>query len=392
MTVRFLRDIVDVWKRQKLNWRTVVTRQVFNRFFNEMTLQYNDIYIRELGASAVQLGAVNSASGLGTTLISLPLGYFQDRYSIRRIYQLGIGILVLVPLLYAVADRWDFIVPAILISGLCMGLGSCGVICDLSLPNEDRATTIAAFLVTYFGGLTKEGIRPLYWIQFVAQILLFIYVIRKMTDVDRPCRSRGSINPIEDFKEVFRRGTATKRWLLFLSTNMFTMTMTAPFKNPFVYEVKGANPFVIGGITTAMILVEAIFSTPLGRWADRIGRKKMFYTLTPLYCLSHLILVFAPSPEWLLLAGFLMGFKMLSYVAYGAMTPELVPGDCMGRWRGLIGLCTGLASIPGPIIGGLVWENLGPMWVFIIPIFVELFIQMPLLYTVPETLHNSKIN
>ena len=70
MAVRFLRDIVDVWKRQKVNWRTVVTRQVFNRFFNEMTLQYNDIYIRELGATAVQLGAVNSASGLGTTLIT----------------------------------------------------------------------------------------------------------------------------------------------------------------------------------------------------------------------------------------------------------------------------------------------------------------------------------
>lgn len=409
MVVQFLRDIVDVWKRQKLNWRTVVTRQVFNRFFNEMTLQYNDIYIRKLGATAVQLGAVNSASGLGTTLISLPLGYFQDKYNIRKIYQLGIGILVLVPMLYAVADKWEFIVPAILISGFCMGLGSCSVICDLSLPNKDRATgkalcegigalptllspTIAAFLVTSFGGLTKEGIRPLYWIQFVAQILLFIYVIRKMTDIDRPCRSGGSINPIEGFREVFRRGTATKRWLLFLSTNMFTMTMTAPFKNPFAYEVKGAGPFIIGGITTAMILTEAIFSTPLGRWADRIGRKKMFFILTPLYCLSDLILVFAPSPEWLLLAGFLMGFRMLSYVAYGAMTPELVPGDCMGRWRGLIGLCTGLASIPGPIIGGLVWEHLGPMWVFIIPIFIELFIRMPLLYTVPETLHNSRMD
>jgi hypothetical protein len=32
------------------------------------------------------------------------------------------------------------------------------------------------------------------------------------------------------------------------------------------------------------------------------------------------------------------------------------------------------------------------MWVFIVPIFVEFFIRMPLLYTVPETLYKSKMD
>ena len=382
---------------------------MFNRFFSQLTMQYNDIFIRGLGASALELGAVNSASGLGGTLISLPLGYFQDRYSIRKIYLLGISILTLSPLLYALAYRWEFVIPAIFIAGLCQRLGSCVIICDLSLPNEDRATgkalcegvgalptllspTVAAFLLTLFGGMTVEGIRPLYWIQFAAQVLLVVYAATKMVEMERSPRKTKSLNPIEDFREVFRRGTATKRWLLFLATNFFTMSMMTPFRYPFAHEVKGAGPFVIGGITTAMILAEALFAAPLGRVTDRVGRKKMFYVLTPIYCLSYVIFVLAPSQEWLLLAGFLMGFRMLSYVAYGAMTPELVPRDCIGRWRGLIGLCLGLASIPGPIVGGWIWENLGPTWVFIVPIFVEFLIRMPLLYTVPETLHNSKMD
>lgn len=407
MAVGFLRELRDVWRRQHLNWRTVVTRQVFNRFFNQLTMQYNNIYIRGLGASPVELGAVNSASGLGSTLISLPLGYFQDRYSVRKIYLLGIAVLTLSPLLYAVAYNWVFVVPAIFISGLCMRLGSCVIICDLSLPNEDRATgkalcegigalptllspTIAAFLVTLFGGMNVEGIRPLYWIQFVSQILLLAYVALKMTEMERPMREEESLNPIDDFREVFRRGTATKRWLLFVSLNMFTQTMLDPFRYPYAYEVKGVGPFIIGGITTAMILTEALFAAPLGRVTDRIGRKKMFYMLTPIYSLSYVIYAFAPSPEWLLVAGFLMGFRMLSYVAYGAMTPELVPRDCIGRWRGIMGLCLGLATIPAPIIGGLVWENLGPVWVFIIPIIIDLFVRMPLLSTVPETLNRDR--
>ena len=409
MIVSFIRELRDVWRRQNLNWRTVVTRQVFNRFFSQLTMQYNNIFIRDLGASALQLGAVNSASGLGSTLISLPLGYLQDRYSVRKIYLLGISILTLSPLLYALATSWELVIPAILIAGLCLRLGSCVIICDLSLPNKDRATgkalcegvgalptllspTIAALLVTFFGGMNVKGIRPLYWIQFVAQILLVFYVALKMVEVERPVRKSKSINPIEDFREVFRRGTATKRWLLFLATNYFTMSMIDPFMYLFAHEVKGAGPFIIGGITTSMILAEALFAAPLGRITDRIGRKKMFYFLTPIYCLSYIIFILAPSQEWLIIAGFLMGFRMLCFVAYGAMTPELVPRDCLGRWRGLIGLCLGLASIPGSIVGGLIWEKLGPMWVFIIPILVEIFIRMPLLYTVPETLHNSNID
>lgn len=407
MVIKFLRELRAVWSRQHISWRTVVTRQVFNRFFNQMTMQYSNIYIRELGASPLELGTVNSASGLGSTLISLPLGYLQDRYSIRKIYLLGIAVLTLSPLLYAVACSWEFIVPAILISGLCLRLGSCVIICDLSLPNEDRATgkalcegigalptllspTVAAFLVTLFGGMIAEGIRPLYWIQFAAQILLVVYAALKMTEMERPERETKSLNPIEDFREVFRRGTATKRWLLFVSINMFTQSMIAPFRYPYAHEVKGAGPFIIGGITTAMILTEALFAAPLGRVTDRIGRKKMFYMLTPVYSLSYIIFAVAPSPEWLLVAGFLMGFRMLSYVAYGAMTPELVPRDCIGRWRGIIGLCLGLATIPAPIMGGLVWEHFGPAWVFIIPIVIDVFVRMPLLSTVPETLKRDR--
>jgi MFS family permease len=405
MAISFLRDIRAVWRRQHLNWRTVVIRQIFNRFFNQMTEQYSNIYIRELGASPVELGAVNSVSGLGSMLISLPLGYVQDRYSVRKIYLLGVALLTMVPLLYAVAYRWEFTVPAILISGVGVRLGSCVIICDLSLPNEDRATgkalcegvgalptlfapTLAAVIITWLGGMNAEGIRPLYWMQFVVRLVLFAYVALKLIEVVRlPLES--NMSPLTDFQEVFQRGTAVKRWLLFLSLNMFTSSMMTTFRYPYANEVKGAGAFIIGGITTTMILTEAIFSTPLGRLADSIGRKRLFYMLLPLFSLSNILFVLAPSPAYLLLAGLLLGFRMLTGFAYGSMTPELVPRDCIGRWRGLIGLCTGLATIPAPIIGGLIWEYLGPQWVFIIPTLIDLFVRLPLFYTVPETLNRK---
>jgi len=388
----FVGELKEVWQRQKKNWRTVVTRNIFNRFFNEITLQYANIYITLLGATPIQLGAVNSALGFAQAFISPPLGIIRDRYNIRKIFLAGVALLV--------------IALAILISGLGMMIGSCVIICDLSLPPQDRATgkalcesigalptilapTAAALILTYLGGITIRGIRGLYWIQFVARIILFFYVYRNLTDIEREPRVTENGNIVADFREVFARGTAIKRWLLFMTLNMFTMSMLTTFRYNYAFEVKGATQFILGGFATAMLVTETLFSTVIGRFADKIGRKKAFYILTPFFSLANLVLIYAPNPYWLLVAGFLMGFRMIAGFSYGSMTPELVPSDCIGRWRGLVGLVTGLASIVGPIVGGWIWESFGPEWIFITIIVIDVMIRLPLLYSVPETLKNK---
>jgi MFS family permease len=406
MAAAFIKELGVVWARQKRNWRTIVTRQIFNRFFNEMTVQYANIYITLLGASPVQLGMVNSALGVAQSLISIPLGLIRDRYNLRKIYLFGVALLIFVPLLYALAPGWQLIAVAVLISGLGSMVGSCVIICDLSLPPRDRATgkalcegigalptilapTAAAVLITVFGGISTQSIKSLYWIQFAAMTILFLYVWRNLSDIERPDNIMKGLNVLGEFREVFTRGTAVKRWLLFQSLNMFTMTMLSTFRYPYVYEIKGAGQYIIGGTATAMLITEVLFSTVIGRFADKVGRKKAFYILIPLFSAANIALILAPNPQWLILSGFLMGFRMIAAFSYGSMTPELVPYECMGRWRGLIGLFTGLASIPAPIIGGLIWERLGPEWVFISITAIDLFIRTPLLYTVPETLNNQ---
>jgi MFS family permease len=170
---------------------------------------------------------------------------------------------------------------------------------------------------------------------------------------------------------------------------MFTMVMLSTFRYPYVYEVKSASQFTIGGIATAMVVTEVLFSTVIGRFADNIGRKKAFYILIPIFCAANLVFIWAPTQNWLLFSGLLMGFRMIATYSYGSMTPELVPADCMGRWRGLIGLCTGIASIPAPIIGGYIWEQFGPEWVFIFITAIDILIRTPILASVPETLHSK---
>jgi MFS family permease len=139
-------------------------------------------------------------------------------------------------------------------------------------------------------------------------------------------------------------------------------------------------------MTTASVLTRLLFGIPLGRLADRIGRKKVIYLLTPLWYASHLLLVLSFNSASLILAGALQTSYFISAGLTGAMTLELVSVERMGKWSGLIGLVRGLVTIPAPMIGGLIWKELGPIYVLLLPLAVDLSLKIPLLSSIPETL------
>ena len=126
--------------------------------------------------------------------------------------------------------------------------------------------------------------------------------------------------------------------------------------------------------------------------ADRYGRKKLLFALAPLAYLANLSLVLAPSAgastlPFLLFYGVFFGFNSINMALVSSMAAEIMPKDQMGRWIGTISLFKGLLGIPAPLIGGLIWEHVGPQYVFFAAIAVDVFLRLPLLASVRETLH-----
>jgi MFS family permease len=99
-----------------------------------------------------------------------------------------------------------------------------------------------------------------------------------------------------------------------------------------------------------------------------------------------LLLMLSFSSVTLILAGALQTFYLISSGITSAMTLELVSVERMGRWSGMLGLFQGLVTIPAPILGGFIWRELGPVYVFLIPLGVDLMLKLPLLTKIPETL------
>jgi len=298
---------------------------------------------------------------------------------------------------------WQWLIPGVILLGLGYRLGSCSVICDVSLPNRDRATAKAlcegvgslptllgpiagAAVVMLLGGVAVHSIRTLYWIYFVVGLVPTIYAYRHLPEIRREQPAATRLNVVADFGEVFRQGRALKRYAGLVAASEFTMVMLLTFMYPYAYEVGAATPFVLGAMSTAVTLAEVVFSTVFGRLADRVGRKRAYLLLTPLFVTGNLILILSPTPGLMVVAGLMFGFRLIGSVVYSSIGPELVPANCIGRWRGMVGLVQSLAAMAAPIVGGYLWEGLGPATIFAAATAIDLLVAVPLIRSLPETL------
>jgi len=400
-------------QRQTHDFKLMLARRTLHELASGLTTQYSSIYATRLGASPVQLGSLQSAGNAVGALASLSAGWFIDYYSLKNVFLLGTAMLALSSLVYFAAPYWTWLYVAIILSyvGLHITCTACTVTCAAELPNEGRATgrglcrtlaapvaiatpLLAAWLISKFGGISVEGIRPLFGIQALIFVAILLLLLTRLSAARTPNGPRDGEGILSGFLQVFKQGRDVGRLMVMMGLMELPWTVAQPFMPVYAHEFKGANEFVLGGIAITSALVPMLASIPLGRLADRHGRKKLLFAIAPLAYAGNLFLIFGPASGvgasmCLLTYGLLFGFNSISMALSSSMAAEIVPQEQMGRWIGLIGLFRGLLSIPAPIVGGLIWENIGPEYVFLAGIGIDLCLRLPLLALVRETLHLS---
>ena len=174
-----------------------------------------------------------------------------------------------------------------------------------------------------------------------------------------------------------------KRWMAFQALSFLPMFLS--FYIPlYARQIKGADTYIVGLMDSAYWLIVVVLDVPIGLAADRYGRKKMIALLTPVYSLSLVLLVFSPNDIVLVIAGMLSGFLFLNMVTQGAIGLELVLRELLGSWNALNAVARGLLGIIAPLLGGLIWESLGPNYLFYFLAFLYLA-RLVIIQTVPDT-------
>jgi len=116
----------------------------------------------------------------------------------------------------------------------------------------------------------------------------------------------------------------------------------------------GADPSQIEWVMAAYVLAFALGLLPFGRLGDIVGRKRMFLIGVSLFTLGSFLCGIAPSIQ------LLIGARVLQGLAGSVMTPQVLsiaqvifPPKERNLAFSLFGLSAGLASVAGPVVGGL---------------------------------------
>ena len=120
-------------------------------------------------------------------------------------------------------------------------------------------------------------------------------------------------------------------------------------------------------VLDAYALGLAIFLLAAGTLADLFGRKRIFNLGFVIFILASLACGAAPSATWLSIAR---GVQGLGGAILFAVGPALIGHEFRGKDRstafGVFGGVVGLAIAFGPLIGGMITQNLSWRWIFLI--------------------------
>ena len=405
---RFFQRSFGFVSRQPRNFKTMLIRRSLHGVSTNLSVQFNSIYATALGADPVQLGSLQSAGNAIGALVSLPTGWLIDRYGLKKIFLLSTILLIISAILYFFAPNWIYLYAAIILFyvGNRITCIACTVTGANELSNEKRATgrglcrtisavvtmitpLLGAWIVSISGGVNVRGIRPLYAVQVVTFIIVLILIAVLFREKGQLKKVRKDGQIFSELIQVLKQGPDILRIMFMIALMEIPWSMVQPFMPLFAHQLKGADEFVLGGMVVAISIAPLLFSIPLGRLADKHGRKILLFALSPLSWASNLFLIFAPGRNMLILSGLFFGFNNIAMGIALAMTSEIVTKKHMGQWISIVSLVRGLISIPVPILGGLIWNRIGPQYVFIAAIIIDVAIRVPLLASIRETLNSS---
>ncbi|MEM4704417.1 MAG: MFS transporter, partial [Candidatus Bathyarchaeia archaeon] len=328
-------------------------------------------------------------SFLALASMQFPGGYLADKFGRKWIVStmtFGVGLSYI---LYALAPSWHFILIGAVLMCLCNSTyqpALMAMIAD-SLPPERRgmgfgivqliasaSTTpgpiVAGLLYNQFG--LVDGMRIGYGIVvclfLVAAFLRLAKLKETMTVTRKPSLSELIQSYPTALKESFRVWQRVPKAMLYLFLSsafiVFGFSMVQLFFVVYAVNVLMIDKAVWPMILTALFVTMILLAVPMGKFADKVSRKKLISSSYLLFALSMGLFVNGDL-TMIFISLILVGLgQTLMNTSFSALQADLTPREERGKVNGFTNFMNFILMAIGSFLGGVLYEKIAPQLPF----------------------------
>ncbi len=331
------------------------------------------LYVGDLGANSVEVGAFFSVMLLFAAFTPLLGGYLADKYNLKKAMIAGWLIWMPVPIIFSLAENWVQLLPGSILYGFWIGQPAFSAYIASSAEKEKMTLTFTILSSSWSLGYIFSpalgtclsdavGIRWVFYLTFIlygmcTSILFFISAREVVTQTSQLTSTSASFG---------RRKLLV--WSAFFAVIVFFVLLVRPFVPhilEYEFHLTRALVGILGSITFLGSGVLGIF---LGRIGDKWKKAGAISVCMILCSVSAIILVLFKNFFALSLASFLMGasYNILSLI--GAVIGPIAPEKSRARWISVPLSASMFAAFLAPYLGGLLYYSspYKPFLVFIV--------------------------
>ena len=346
---------------------------------------------RELGASALMIGGLLSASALILVVVQPIIGLGLDRYGRRPFLIVGLLAYALSSAIFALASGITGLFLAQLAQGIGAGLFWLAVLTITSdLASDDSlgegfggveemsirgilVGTLAAFALFYLLNGEALGIESswitiwrILFLGFTAASLLAAAIVWRgipeslPSSTDRPQKDR----PVKsDQKWSLSSQLGIVFGIVFLTAS--AGAIISPILIKYLNDNISTSLFAIALAFLPAALAGSVLPSRLGGLSDRIGRRPPLVGALLVGAVATLAVPFVRSLWPLALVWVLEAAAFAAAVpAEEALVVDLAGNEKLGMTMGLYTAAAGLGAVIGPLLGGWLYDRIGALSVF----------------------------